>query len=551
MPRHHPLEKAEACLENTVPEEEHFLLAHRGRRGEEESWSTYLKANAEEPPSPPPSAKVRRTLVDQEYNDFVAEQSEDSNDASQAVVNKVLQGWISAEQKSRIMREEIVQRRRDLSQNEHSWCSADIEKARTELADISEKQRTSNEEGLKLWTAKEASASHADPASPAGADGWYGKYWHQPSPPTSLLLDSGADKEAKTLEPPESAPGAHGAKVVPLLQLFDMKAHNAQYDAQIAANPGGLAAFPSLHAKQGDWLTERARWQAGYRERLDSLHWSPDQESSYASSSNWEANWWQEPTQAKGDTKTHHCEEEGAYVKQNTQQKFVPWAHVDSQTSSATKQVHPTRPAPSSSKRTAPAWGEDDHLSVASSGGEKYAEAPRSQASEQAPWPPWNEAAPACGLAPSCQCLLCTANWRISASEYRRGALDARRQRADSVVHLADAFGACRSPCPACQCPLCTANWRISAGAYRRGRCQVLQYQRPRPRRREGQNQCLRRQRQEEKPTHGAVQPVQRVPPVRRHARLKPRCTPLRQQERRGVSRGENVREMHLRDLQG
>ena len=58
------------CIEIVVTEEEHYLLAHRGRLGEEECWSNYRPCrgapDAETPPSPPPSAKVRK-LEDQEF----------------------------------------------------------------------------------------------------------------------------------------------------------------------------------------------------------------------------------------------------------------------------------------------------------------------------------------------------------------------------------------------------------------------------------------------------------------------------------------------------
>ena len=72
---------------------------------------------------------------------------------------------------------------------------------------------------------KRDDANHSVPVRPSNADDWYGK-----TPPTATLV------------PPESASGAPGARVVPLVQLFDMKAHNAQFDARIAANPGAQDA---------------------------------------------------------------------------------------------------------------------------------------------------------------------------------------------------------------------------------------------------------------------------------------------------------------------
>ncbi len=104
---------------------------------------------------------------------------------------------------------------------------------------------------------KRDDANHSVPVRPSNADDWYGK-----TPPTATLV------------PPESASGAPGARVVPLVQLFDMKAHNAQFDARIAANPGGLSAeqrksLAAHNAEQGDWMKKEALWKDGYRERRD------------------------------------------------------------------------------------------------------------------------------------------------------------------------------------------------------------------------------------------------------------------------------------------
>ena len=140
-------EKEEACLEITVTEEENWLLAHRGRRGDEESWSNYSLSIAEAPPSPPPSAQIRK-LGDQVDDSAAAARSDDSNGATQAVVDKVMHGWMTHEEELRLVREEIVQRRRDLGQNEHVWCAADPERARTELEEWKAKQHARTEEDL-------------------------------------------------------------------------------------------------------------------------------------------------------------------------------------------------------------------------------------------------------------------------------------------------------------------------------------------------------------------------------------------------------------------
>jgi hypothetical protein len=83
-------------IEIIVTEEENFLLAHRGRLGEEECRANYRPCrgapDAEPPPSPPPSAKVRK-LENQEYDALVVEQSENSEEeAAQTTMDKVAEG---------------------------------------------------------------------------------------------------------------------------------------------------------------------------------------------------------------------------------------------------------------------------------------------------------------------------------------------------------------------------------------------------------------------------------------------------------------------------
>ncbi len=108
-----------------------------------------------------------------------------------------------------------------------------------------------------------------------------------------------ATPTAAILGPPESASGAPGARVVPLVQLFDMKHYNATNPARIAANanPGGLAAeqrksLAAHNAEQGDWITKEALWKDGYKEKLDYVDWRRDDVSSHACSSRWDDDWW-------------------------------------------------------------------------------------------------------------------------------------------------------------------------------------------------------------------------------------------------------------------
>ncbi len=215
---------------------------------------------------------------------------------------------------------------------------------------------------------KRDDADHSGLARPSNADDWYGK-----TPPTA------------TLEPPESASGAPGPRVVPLVQLFDMKAYNAQFDAKIAANPGGLSADQrkqpdAVSADQGDWLTKETSWKDGFKERLDYVDWGRDDTSSQACSSYWEHDWWKVRTDKSDDVTMHPSKKEGTEAKQNAQRKLAPWKRWDSPASSVPQ-------APRGSKQTAPVGG-NDHVSVASSSGDRSAEAPWRQPDHSSFRPP-------------------------------------------------------------------------------------------------------------------------------------------------------------------
>jgi hypothetical protein len=100
-----------------------------------------------------------------------------------------------------------------------------MERAAADLAQTRAKQRESTKEELKGWILERKNASDSSSVRLSNAE-----ERHEATP------------TAATFGPPESASGAPGERVNPLVQYFDLKAQDAKLDARNAAMAGAQDA---------------------------------------------------------------------------------------------------------------------------------------------------------------------------------------------------------------------------------------------------------------------------------------------------------------------
>jgi hypothetical protein len=360
-----------------MTEQFHHLLAHRGREGEEECWASItLSRTASEaeappspPPSPPPNAKVRKVdrgplywfQCEDEEDDaaqttwnsakkaqFVEERRRATEESNQRKIDldkrpptreSVAGGFPPsssrcvtphgeslresvAGEKVRYERDQegtimITESRKrvsasataattpeDLDKRPPTWCTADEQRAAADLEQTRAKQRESTKEDLKEYISERKNASDS----------------------SSVRLSSGGERHnatptAATLDPLESAPGAPGERVNPLVQYFDLKAQDAKLDARNAASaraPDTPHRWPTWaaaereaerEAKLEDAATEKAKkdedsrlkalqkvWDAGFTERLAYVNLGQEETGSQADSQACSSMWDHEGT---------------------------------------------------------------------------------------------------------------------------------------------------------------------------------------------------------------------------------------------------------------
>jgi hypothetical protein len=90
-----------------VREKELSLLARRERKDEEASWTAYMEAQGNIPPSQQPSAKSWRLSEDNEDND---------DTPSAYAAGRIMEGCCAEEENQRMIRIEVSQRRKYLAQ---------------------------------------------------------------------------------------------------------------------------------------------------------------------------------------------------------------------------------------------------------------------------------------------------------------------------------------------------------------------------------------------------------------------------------------------------
>jgi hypothetical protein len=200
--------------------------------------------------------------------------------------------------------EESNQRKIDLDKRPPTWCTADEQRAAADLEQTRAKQRESTKEDLKEYISERKNASDS----------------------SSVRLSSGGERHnatptAATLDPLESAPGAPGERVNPLVQYFDLKAQDAKLDARNAASaraPDTPHRWPTWaaaereaerEAKLEDAATEKAKkdedsrlkalqkvWDAGFTERLAYVNLGQEETGSQADSQACSSMWDHEGT---------------------------------------------------------------------------------------------------------------------------------------------------------------------------------------------------------------------------------------------------------------
>jgi hypothetical protein len=207
---------------------------------------------------------------------------------------------------------------------------------------------------------------------------------------SSVRLSSAEERHeatpaAATCQPPESASGAPGERVHPLVQYFDLKAQDAKLDARNAASARAQDAqhrWPpwaeaKLEAKLGDPAAEKdddshagsqkRTWEAGFTERLERLDLGREDTSSERCSTLWDHEG-HKITFPKNDGAAPYTSAKKGSVGRQPAPGLAPWKRGSQPASSA---LH----APRSQKQTAPVGG-NDHISIASSSGDRCAEAP-------------------------------------------------------------------------------------------------------------------------------------------------------------------------------